>query len=95
MRFFLCFFYVSSRFSRFPSFIPTGFRRRNHICARNAKKVIAAGRSVVTYPEGVISSGPQMAQFKRGAFRLGQVYPSYLWLLAAPGRSWAPKNDTI
>lgn len=44
--------------------------RQNYLAMQNTEKIIDMGRSVVIYPEGIISSGPQLGEFKRGAFKL-------------------------
>ncbi len=74
-------FVASNAASKFPVFriwfnyahtiyLEIGNVRQNYSALESAKEIIANGRSVVIYPEGVISSGSQTGEFKRGAFRL-------------------------
>lgn len=74
-------FVASSAASKFPIFslwfkyaytifLEIGNVRQNYTALENAKEIIAKGRSVVIYPEGVISSGAKPGDFKRGAFRM-------------------------
>lgn len=51
-------------------FMERGNLRQNYQAVKEAQQVIAEGKSVVIYPEGIISGGPNMGQFKRGSFRL-------------------------
>ena len=73
-------FVASSNASKFPIF-RTWFHyahtiyldkdniRQNYKAMQKAEEVLDAGRSVVIYPEGVISAGPQLGPFKKGAFK--------------------------
>lgn len=44
--------------------------RQNYTALQGSKEILAQGRSIVIYPEGIISSGPRMGEFKKGGFKL-------------------------
>ncbi|HHT73055.1 MAG TPA: 1-acyl-sn-glycerol-3-phosphate acyltransferase [Firmicutes bacterium] len=51
-------------------YMERGNLRQNYQAIKEAEAVLAEGTSVVIYPEGIISGGPHMGEFKRGSFRL-------------------------
>ncbi|MCK9524928.1 MAG: 1-acyl-sn-glycerol-3-phosphate acyltransferase [Limnochordia bacterium] len=74
-------FVASSAASKFPIF-STWFRyaqtvfleignvRQNYTALKGAKEILNEGRSIVIYPEGVISAGSAMGELKRGALKI-------------------------
>ena len=101
-------FVASSAASKFPIF-SIWFRfaytvylerdnvRQNYTALEKAKEVIEEGRSVVIYPEGIISSGPQTGEFKRGAFRpaFSTGIPIVPVVIDGTWKVMGEKNDTI
>lgn len=74
-------FVASSAASKFPIFsvwfkyaytvyLEIGNVRQNYTALEGAKEILKQGRSIVIYPEGAISSGPEAGDFKRGALKL-------------------------
>lgn len=43
--------------------------RQNYEAMQGAMEILRSGRSVVIYPEGIISQSPEQGEFKRGAFK--------------------------
>ncbi len=71
--------------------------RQNYQALKEAEQVLASGKSVVIYPEGIISGGPTMGEFKRGSFRLATDMDATIVPLAIDG-SWqimGENGDTI
>ena len=50
-------------------FMDRGNPRQTLECIRKAQELLEAGRSVVVFPEGTRSKGPEMNEFKSGALR--------------------------
>ena len=101
-------FVASSAASKFPIFriwfayastiyLEKESARQNYAALQSAKEIIRGGRSVVIYPEGIISSGPQTGDFKRGAFKLAFETGAPIVPVVIDG-TWkvmGAKNDTI
>lgn len=101
-------FVASSAASKFPIFriwfayastiyLEKESARQNYAALQSAKDIIRGGRSVVIYPEGIISSGPQPGDFKRGAFKLAFETGAPIVPVVIDG-TWkvmGAKNDTI
>lgn len=101
-------FVASSAASKFPIFriwfayaytiyLEIGNARQNYTALDDAKGIIGKGRSVVIYPEGVISSSPNTGDFKRGAFRLAfeTGVPIVPLVIDGTWKVMGAKNDTI
>lgn len=101
-------FVASSAASKFPIFriwfayaytiyLEIGNARQNYTALEDAKGIIGKGRSVVIYPEGVISSSPNAGDFKRGAFRLAfeTGVPIVPLVIDGTWKVMGAKNDTI
>lgn len=71
--------------------------RQNYAALQYSKEVIGMGRSVVIYPEGVISSSPELGEFKRGAFKLAfeTNVPIVPVVIDGTWKVMGEKNDTI
>lgn len=101
-------FVASSAASKFPIFsiwfkyaytvyLEIGNVRQNYTALEGAKEILGQGRSVAIYPEGVISSGPETGEFKRGAFRLAftEGVPIVPVIIDGTWRVMGEKNDQI
>ena len=101
-------FVASSAASKFPIFrlwfsyaytiyLEIGNVRQNYTALEGAKEILNQGRSVVIYPEGVISSGPEMGDFKRGAFKLAVAtgVPIVPVVIDGTWQVMGEKNDRI
>lgn len=71
--------------------------RQNYVAIQQAQELIQSGRSLVIYPEGIISSSPKQGDFKRGPFKLAFNAEIPIIPLAIDGtwRVMGPKSDTI
>lgn len=101
-------FVASSEASKFPIFsiwfkfayttyLEKNNVRQNYTALQGCKEIIALGRSVVIYPEGIISSGPQLGEFKKGAYKLAfeTGVPIVPIVIDGTWRVMGEKNDTI
>lgn len=71
--------------------------RQNYTALQSAREIIGMGRSVVVYPEGIISTNPNMGEFKRGAFKLAIATSTPIVPVIIDG-TWkvmGEKNDAI
>lgn len=78
-------------------YMERGNLRQNYAAIKHAQELIGTGRSIVIYPEGIISNGPEMGEFKRGSFRLATDTEVTIVPLAIDG-SWqimGPESNTI
>ncbi len=78
-------------------YMERGNMRQNYEAIKQAEEVIKNGRSMVIYPEGIISNGPEIGEFKRGSFRLATNTGAAIVPLAIDG-SWqimGTENNTI
>lgn len=71
--------------------------RQNYAAIQKAQEIIEAGRSMVIYPEGIISSSPEQGEFKRGAFKLAFKTKVPIVPIAIDGtwRVMGPNSDQI
>lgn len=101
-------FVASSAASKFPIFkvwfdfaytiyLEKENARQNYKALQDAKEVIDGGRSVVIYPEGIISSGPEVGEFRRGAFKLAfeTGAPIVPVIIDGTWKVMGSQNDTI